>query len=167
VKLLYALLLLPWSALGAVIPLAQHDQAKLEQLLRQAPRAFHGEEVMSGFIRKNYLLPAEMESLFSIKCSADYYRLAPIPSAVKCQIFLIEGDSSLLNVQRQGDEYLVNITGAWARETFEAMPYGKEKKFIHSLDRVWGKNRNGKHSQLFRYKLMCSPDSCEFSFAAI
>lgn len=152
------LFLFPALSYAAKVPLDSFDQSKLETILRNIPTALLKEENMGGFIRKHYAFPDEKKSDFFIKCHADYYKAAKIPSSKACSVEIKDEGSS--------DEVLLKITDPKTVNSFrEAISYGNEVKKFYATERVYGLALDGKYRDLFRYSFVCQMAECALTFA--
>lgn len=158
-KCFLALFLFPLAASAAFIPLEPFASAKLETLLRGMPSTFTNSEKIDDFVRKNYVFPKDREASFTIKCSADYYGSAPIPSAKNCEVDVKDEKAST-------DEVLFVITDSEVvSEMRKAIPYGDVLKKFYSHERVYGKGHDGISRNLFRFAFNCKEDQCDITFA--
>ena len=158
-KWLFTFLLVPTFSLAAQIPVEIFDQAKLETLLRNMPSSLVNTEIHEGFVRQHSLFPKSKESPFTIKCQADYFGQARVPSYKACEL-------DILDQEFVGDEYLFTVTD---HETVSllrgAISYGDEIKKFHSVERVNGQAQDGTYRQLFRFAFICKRESCDITFA--
>lgn len=158
-KWILTLLLVPSISFAATIPVENFDQAKLETLVRNIPSALVRVENHDGFIRKHYLFPATKRALFSIKCQADYYLEARIPSYKSCEL-------NIPNKELAADEYLFKITDSASITSLrDAISYGEEIKSFYSFERVFGLANDGIKRNLFRFAFICKSDACNVTIA--
>ncbi len=158
-KLLALLFLFSVSAQSAEIPLNTFEQTKLETLLRKIPSAFVKKEKLTGFIRKHYLFPAQGASEFSVKCTADYFGAALVPSHKVCEASVKSGE--VVN-----DEYLIQLTDPKiVRALYKAISYGETEKHFSSHERIYGKGHDGIWRNLFRFSFSCRKDACSVTFS--
>ena len=154
-KLIFIVGLFSSVAFGAKIPVDTFDQSKLETLLRKIPSALVRTESFEGFVRKHTFFPNQKQASFSIKCQADYFGKTDIPSFKACEL-----DVSSTDIV--GDEYLIQITDSLSVQALrESISYGDELKKFYSFERVYGQGHDGIYKNLFRYSVICKPESCE------
>jgi hypothetical protein len=154
-RLLLALLFVPSVAFAAKIPVDIFDQSKLENLLRNIPSSLSRTEVHEGFVRQHHEFPKNKKADFRIKCYADYFGQAKIPSFETCE-FDLSGNTL------SGDESVLTITDSGVVKSLrEAMSYGDEVKKFYSTERVYGQASDGALRDLFRYAFICKRDACE------
>lgn len=157
-KWIVPLLLIPTFALAAKVPVDIFDQSKLETLLRNIPAAFVKTETHTGHERKHYQFPTNKDSEFLIKCYADYFNSAPVPSFKACDV---EVTASVF----AGEEILVKITDSETVNALNAaISYGSDIKKVYSTERVSGQAADGTYKKLFRYSFICKKDSCDVVF---
>lgn len=153
------LFLIPTFALATVVPMEPFAQAKLETLLRGIPSAAQKSVKTKQGIRKQYLFPKTKNASFTIKCTADYYGEAPIPSEKACEVDVKAEKAP------KGDEFQFNITDpATVAELRGAIPYGESIKKFYSHEQIYGQNFEGVYRNLFRFAVDCKDDSCQITF---
>lgn len=152
------LALMPSLAFAVSIPLTDFDQSKLEGVLRQLPSSLVKSEDKGEFLRKHHAL---FKAGLDVKCSADYYGTAPVPSFKRCEVGLDE-----TQVKKRGDEWAVEIKEKeFAHELHQALAFGQEVKQVYSTERIYGQAFGGEYRQLFRYHLACTQTTCKITFA--
>lgn len=157
-NLILTLLFFPTLLLAANIPVETFDQAKLETLVRNIPSALVKIENQEGFTRKHYQFPSS-KAKFSIKCQADYYGEANIPSFKSC-------DLTISDKELAADEYLFKITdSANITSLRNAISYGDELKTFYAFERVFGLSNDGVKRNLFRFTFICKRDVCDVTIA--
>ena len=142
-KLIITLILISTSALAGNIPLEIFDQSKLETIVRRIPSALIKTENLEGFVRKHYLFNSDNEAAFSLKCHADYFRSALIPTNKVCAV-------EVPGLPEIGDEYLLKTKNTkTVRELFNALSFSPEVKKSFSNERIYGQAHDGKYKNLF------------------
>jgi hypothetical protein len=158
-NLIFTLLFFPTLLMAAKIPVENFDQAKLETLVRSIPSALVRIENQEGFTRKHYLFPNSKKALFAIKCQADYYGEATIPSFKSC-------DLNIPDKELAADEYLFKITDSPNITSLRnSISYGDEIKSFYSFERVFGQAYDGVKRNLFRFTFICKRDACDVTIA--
>jgi hypothetical protein len=153
-----ALILVPGLSFAGKIPVGSFDQSKLEQMMRRIPSALVMTEEKTGFTRLHYLFPKGKGSVFTIKCQADYYLSAPVPSFKSCEVN-VAGEPEV------GDEYRLKVTdSSTVGALYSAITYGQEVKKHISNEVIYAQSYTGKYKNTFRYAFVCQKDSCEITF---
>lgn len=160
-KLIASLLFVPSFVLAATIPMEDFDQSKLEQLLRKIPNSVIKTENLNGFVRKHTQFPLNMfNAEFSIKCSADYYANADVPSIKKCTVDV--SDEAIT----QGDVITTKITDpTLVSQLSNAIPYLKDDKKFYSNERFKALAFTGDFATVFRFIFNCKQNACEAQFS--
>lgn len=158
-KLFFTILFFPTILFAAKIPVDTFDQAKLETLVRNIPSALIRSENHSGFFRRHYQFPNAKKAAFVIKCQADYYGEATIPSFKTCEL-------NIPNKELANDEYLFKITDTLIINAFRnAISYGQDVKSFYSFERIFGLANDGTKRNLFRFAFICKSESCDVTIA--
>lgn len=153
------LLLFPLIALAAEIPLNVFEQSKLETLLRGMPSAFIKKEKFKGYERRYTQFPTRQDAGFGIKCYADFYGSAKIPSLKVCE-------ASVESTDPVKDEYRIKLTEPEAVSALNgSISYGNEIKKFFSHEQLFGQGSEGINRTLFRYSFTCQKTACEITFS--
>ncbi len=154
----FLLFLCPTLSYASKIPLDSFDQSKLETMLRNIPASLVKEENKGTFVRKHHEFPQQNQADFFIKCHADYYKNASIPSSKVCSVEIKDQGSS--------DEVSLKVTNPEIVNAFrQAISYGQEVKKFYATERVYGLSLEGKYRDLFRYSFVCQTQECALTFA--
>jgi hypothetical protein len=146
---------------AALIPVDGFDQSKLESVLRKIPESVLKEENHTNFKRKFHEFPATSNAGFKIKCQADYFLEATVPSEKKCQV-------EVENLTSDTDEVSVTISDEKLVTALRsAFSYGQAVKSFYSTERVQGLSLERKYREIFRYAFVCQEKSCLVTFAKI
>lgn len=147
------------SAFAVAIPLTSIDQIKMGTMISKIDSAYTHSEKSDGLEKKFYSYPKYDDKGFKIDCEADYYLDSTVPSNIKCE-------TDVTYVDDRYDEVLVEVTDkAIAKNLYEAIPYGKETKKVYSGERVYGRGRDGRNQNIFRFVFVCTEVKCELTFA--
>lgn len=146
-------------AFSAQIPLNVFEQSKLETLLRGMPSAQVKKEKFKGHVRKYTQFPKIQNSAFGIKCYADFYGHAKIPSLKVCE-------ASVESTDPVKDEYLIKLTDPEAVADLNgSISYGDQIKKFSSHEQLFGQGFDGTSRTLFRYSFICQKSSCDITFS--
>lgn len=158
-KLIASLFMISSTALAGTIPLEAFDQSKLEIIVRRIPSALVKTEELEGFTRKHYLYPTNKQPDFTLKCHADYYGNAPIPTFKVCAV-------EVPGQPERGDEYLLTTSDEKTiSELSTAISFSPNVKKSFSNEVIYGQAYDGSYRNLFRYSIVCKADSCQFTFS--
>ena len=141
--------------LAISIPLTLFDQQKIEFLVRKIPEALTWTEQNKETKKKFYVFPENSHQGFQIRCEANYYLDASLPSFSSCEIDLLKP------VDENFDEHKIEIfDNRVINSLINSLSYTKDVKKLYSLERVYGVSLNGSYQKHFRFSFDCSLKRC-------